>query len=64
MKRHWKRGRGKLNQDKLINNLSLRFDRFDSSKGSSNEIRYWKSRQIILLNEWKKIANYENAFSF
>ena len=53
-----------MSLDKSINNLSSRLDRFDSSNGSGNELTYWKGRKIIPLNEWKKIVNYEKAFSF
>jgi hypothetical protein len=52
-----------LNQNKLISNLSSRLDRFESSNGNGNGLRYWKGRKIISLNEWRKIANYDNAFS-
>ncbi len=53
-----------MNLDKSINNLSSRLDSFEYSNGSGNELRYWKGRKIVSLNEWKKIANYNNAFSF
>jgi hypothetical protein len=52
-----------LNLDRSISNLSKRINNFDSSNDDNNELRYWKGRKIISLNEWKKIANYENAFS-
>jgi hypothetical protein len=53
-----------LNLDKSINDLSKRIDKFDSFNDDSNELRYWKGKKIIPLNEWKKVANCDDAFSF
>jgi hypothetical protein len=52
-----------LNLDKSISDLSKRIKRFDSFD-DSNDSRHWKGKKIIPLNEWKKIANCDDAFSF
>lgn len=54
--------------DKSIEKLSKRIERLDAptyDNGNGNnggngnsELKYWKGRKIVSLNEWKKIANH------
>jgi hypothetical protein len=53
-----------LNLDKSISNLSSRLDRFDSSNDSGNELRYWKGRKIIPLNEWIQLRGTPYALDY
>ena len=47
-----------MNLERSISNLSKRIERFDTpfnSIGNANELKYWKGRRIIPINEWIKL---------
>jgi hypothetical protein len=51
----------KLKIERSINNLSKRFERFDPSADDDDDERYWKGKEVIPFEEWRKLkeTHYE-----